>query len=125
MPPLAVPSSLVRTTPSTSTASEKTFAWRSPFWPVVASIEISVSCGALGDLLGDHPPHLGQLVHQVALGVEAAGGVDDDDVGAAGAGGGDRVEGDRAGVGPVLASGSGRRRPARAHSASCSAAAAR
>ena len=55
MPPLAVPSSLVRTTPSTSTASEKTLAWRSPFWPVVASIEISVSCGALGDLLRRSP----------------------------------------------------------------------
>ena len=48
IPPLAVPSSLVRTTPSTSTASEKIFAWRSPFWPVVASIEIRVSCGAPG-----------------------------------------------------------------------------
>ena len=98
-----MPSSLVRTTPSTSTASEKTLAWRRPFWPVVASIEISVSCGASGICFCDHPADLGQLLHQVALGVEAAGGVDDDDVGAAGAGGVDRVVGDRAGVGALFA----------------------
>ena len=103
MPPLAVPSSLVRTTPSTSTASAKTFAWRRPFWPVVASIEISVSCGASGICLCDHPAHLGQLLHQVDLGVQAAGGVDDHDVGAAGAGGVDRVEDDRARVGALVA----------------------
>ena len=46
MPPLAVPSSFVRTTPVTPAASAKARAWRRPFWPVVASITISVSCGA-------------------------------------------------------------------------------
>ena len=48
MPPLAVPSSLVRMIPVTPTASPKSFAWRTPFWPVVASTVISVSCGASG-----------------------------------------------------------------------------
>ena len=32
----------------TSTASPNSFAWRTPFWPVVASTVISVSCGASG-----------------------------------------------------------------------------
>src|SRR4051794_14943128 len=43
MPPLAVPSSLVRTTPVTVTASVKTRACTIPFWPVVASSTSSVS----------------------------------------------------------------------------------
>ena len=45
-PPFAVPSSLVRATPVTPTASSKSFAWRTPFWPVVASRTSSVSWGA-------------------------------------------------------------------------------
>ena len=32
----------------TPTASPNSFAWRTPFWPVVASTVISVSCGASG-----------------------------------------------------------------------------
>ena len=58
IPPLAVPSSLVSTMPSTSTASRNSIAWRRPFWPVVASIESSVSCGASGRWLRDHLAHL-------------------------------------------------------------------
>ncbi len=50
--------------------------------------------------LADHPPNLGELVHQVSLGVQAAGGVDDHDVGAAGLSGLDRVVGDRSRVRP-------------------------
>src|SRR3954447_8005358 len=46
MPPLAVPSSLGRATPVSSTARANSCAWRRPFWPVVASITISDSCGA-------------------------------------------------------------------------------
>ena len=34
--------------PVTPTASPNSFAWRTPFWPVVASTVISVSCGASG-----------------------------------------------------------------------------
>src|SRR5665647_1084178 len=48
MPPLAVPSSLVSTTPLTSTACLNSCAWRRPFWPVVASRTSRVSCGAPG-----------------------------------------------------------------------------
>ena len=98
MPPLAVPSSFVRTIPSTGTASENSFAWRRPFWPVVASIVSSVSCGASGICLAITRRTLRQLGHQVVLGVQAPGGVDDHDVDAALAALGDRVEGDRAGV---------------------------
>ena len=54
MPPLAVPSSFVSTMPVTSVASRNSIAWRRPFWPVVASIVSSVSCGASGICFGDH-----------------------------------------------------------------------
>src|SRR5919112_739458 len=43
MPPFAVPSSLVRTTPVTVTASVNTRAWTTPFWPVGASRTSSTS----------------------------------------------------------------------------------
>src|SRR4051812_6563526 len=45
-PPFAEPSSFVRTTPVTPTASPKRRACCTPFWPVVASTTSSVSCGA-------------------------------------------------------------------------------
>ena len=48
--------------------------------------------------LGGHAADLGELLHQVAVGVQAPGGVDDHHVGAARLGGGERVEDDRAGV---------------------------
>ena len=43
IPPLAVPSSLVSTTPVTPTASVNWRAWARPFWPVVASRTSSTS----------------------------------------------------------------------------------
>src|SRR5439155_559995 len=46
IPPFAEPSSFVSTTPVTSTAWPKSRACWRPFWPVVASITSSVSCGA-------------------------------------------------------------------------------
>src|SRR5262249_276241 len=58
----------------------------------------------------DHPAHLAELVHQVRLRVQPAGGVDNYDV----ASGSDRVVGDRSGVGAPLAAdeaGSGALRP--------------
>src|SRR6185503_6644652 len=48
MPPLAVPSSLVRTSPVRPTASWKSLACAIPFWPVGASITIRLSWGAPG-----------------------------------------------------------------------------
>ena len=57
----------------------------------------------VGHLLGDHPADLAQLVHEVVLGVQAAGGVHDHDVGAALAAAGDGIEGHRPGVGPLRA----------------------
>ena len=116
MPPLAVPSSLVSTTPVTSTASANACAWRRPFWPVVASITISDSCGAPVEPLRGHAAHLRQLLHQVRVGVQAAGGVGDHHVGAARLGRGDRVEDDRAGVAARAARGRSRRRRARPRS---------
>ena len=41
-----------------------------------------------GDKLFGGAAHLVELFHEVGLGVEAAGGVDDEDVGVAGFGGG-------------------------------------
>ncbi len=104
MPPLAVPSSLVSTTPVTSTACLNSCAWRRPFWPVVASSTSRVSCGAPGSCLLDDPAHLLELAHEVDLRVQAAGGVHEHDVGAARARRGHAVEDDggRVGVGPLL-----------------------
>ena len=48
--------------------------------PVVASMVSSVSWER-PRLLADDPPDLGELGHQVVLGVQAPGGVDDDHVG--------------------------------------------
>ena len=85
--------------PVSPTASWNAFAWARPFWPVVASSTKSVSgCGA-GQALVDDPADLGQLVHEVRLRVQAAGGVDDDDVRAARDGRVERVVDDGAGVG--------------------------
>ena len=103
IPPLAVPSSLVSAIPVTSTASRNSSAWRRPFWPVVASIVSSVSCGAPGACALDHLAHLAQLVHQVLLGVQPPGGVADHHVVPARARGLDRVEHHGAGVGARLA----------------------
>src|SRR3984885_14712046 len=52
-----------------------------------------------GDYLGGGALHLVELGHQVRLGVQAAGGVHDDDISAAGARGGERVENDGGGIG--------------------------
>src|SRR5690606_19091578 len=50
-PPLAVPSSLVTTSPVTLTASWNRRSCASAFWPVVPSITIRTSCGAAGSIL--------------------------------------------------------------------------
>ena len=48
MPPLAVPSSLVITSPVTGTEAEKASTWLMAFWPVVASSTSSTAWGADG-----------------------------------------------------------------------------
>ncbi len=101
MPPFAVPSSLVRMTPVTSTASPNSLACRTPFWPVVASTDHQRLVWRVGHLLGDDAADLGQLGHQVGLGVQPAGGVDDHDVGAVLAAAGDGVERHRARIGAL------------------------
>ena len=53
-----------------------------------------------GGFVGD-PPHLAQLLHEVRLGVQAAGGVGEHEVGVAGGGPLDGVEDDRARVGAL------------------------
>ncbi len=82
-PPLAVPSSLVTTSPVTPTIWRNWRTWLTAFWPVVPSITISTSCGAVGVELLQHAGDLAQLVHQAALGVQAAGGVGDQHIGTA------------------------------------------
>ena len=102
MPPLAVPSSLAIMMSVISTDSANFCAWMRPFWPVVASITSSTSWGAVGDVPLHDRAELVQLLHQVELGVQPAGGVDDQDVDAAAVGGLHGVEDDRAGVGALL-----------------------
>ena len=84
--------------PVTSAACVKRRACCSPFWPVVASIVSSVSCGAPAQALRDHAAHLGELLHQVLLGVQAARGVDDHDAAPARDAGADGVERDGGGI---------------------------
>ena len=105
-PPRASPSSLVMTTPSNSAASAKDSATPTASWPVIASTTRRTSCGV--GLLAD-PRELG---HQVLVDVEAAGGVDDEDVAALLAGPLERPAGDldRVGFGAPAR----RRRPRRA-----------
>jgi hypothetical protein len=79
-PPFDVLSSLASTIPVTSTASAKAFACISPFWPVISvdhedDLVRRVLVPGLGDLAD-----LAQLLHQVELCVQAAGGVDDHDI---------------------------------------------
>ena len=83
MPPFAVPSSLVSTRPVTPTASWNCTACASAFWPWLASSTSSTSCGAVGSSRVEHALDLLQLLHQVALRVQAAGGVGDQHVDAA------------------------------------------
>ena len=116
MPPLAVPSSFVRTTPVRSTASAKTCAWRRPFWPVVASTDDQRLVRRAREALGGHPAHLRELLHQVRVGVQAPGGVGDHHVGAARLGRRDRVEDDRARVAARRARERSPPRPARPRS---------
>ena len=77
-PPRASPSSLVMTTPSNSAASAKDSATPTASWPVIASTTSSTSCGFAFLRIRD------QLVHQLLVDVEAAGGVDDQHVAALG-----------------------------------------
>ena len=83
MPPFAVPSSLVTTSPVTSTLAERLAPARRAFCPVVASITSQVSCGAPGRPLPMTRLILRKLGHQVGLGVQAAGRVDEQHVGLA------------------------------------------
>ena len=101
MPPLAVPSSLVRMIPVTPTASPKSLRLADAVLAGGGVDGHQRLVRRVGHLLGDHAADLGQLLHQVRLRVQAAGGVDDDHVGAALAAAGDRVEGDRAGIGAL------------------------
>ena len=124
MPPLAEPSSLVSTTPVRSVASVNWRAWLSPFWPVVASTTSSTSRD-VARLAGGDPPHLAQLLHEVRLGVQPAGGVAEDEVEVAGGGPlRRRRRSPRSGRRPRCRARS-RLRTARPTCASCSAAAAR
>ncbi len=80
MPPLAVPSSLVSTSPVTPTASLNCARLRERVLPLVGvQHQQHLVRGARVDAL-DHAPHLLQLLHQVRLAVQAPGGVGDQHV---------------------------------------------
>ena len=107
-----MPSSFVSATPVTSTASPNSRACWRPFWPVVASTTSSVSCGAPSSRPAITRRIFAQLLHQVRLRVQPAGGVDDHDVAAAARRRLDRVVRDRGRVGAPRASRRSRRRRA-------------
>ncbi len=101
MPPRAVPSSLVRTTPVTPTASWNRRAWLRPFWPVVASSTSRISWGASGSSLPTTARTLRSSSIRLCWVWRRPGRVDEGDVRAAGGRGGDGVVGHGAGVGPL------------------------
>ena len=99
-------------------------ACASPFCPVVASSTSSTSL--IGRLLLDDAADLAELVHEPALGVQAAGGVDDHDLDALALGPLDGLEGDGCRILALALCGRTIAAPARsAQVASCSTAAAR
>ena len=80
MPPFALPSSFVSATPVTPTASPNRRACCSPFWPGRRVDDEQRLVRGAFELALDHASHLRQLLHQVRLRVQPAGGVDDHDV---------------------------------------------
>ena len=102
MPPLAEPSSLVSTTPVTCEASPNSPRLGEPVL-TGGGVDDEQHLGhPAGALLGD-AANLAQLVHQVGLGVQAAGGVGEHEVEVAGAGPLDGVEHDGARVAALVA----------------------
>ena len=82
-PPFAVESSLVMTTPVSSVAALKSLRLRDRVLPG-RSVEHEQRLGRRrAELALDHAPHLLQLFHEVGLGLQPAGGVDQHDVDAA------------------------------------------
>ena len=102
MPPLAVPSSLVRTMPVMPGGLLELLGLDQA---VLAGGGVQHQQGlpvAAGQLPVDDPADLVQLVHQVLLVVQPSGGVDQDHVGPPGLGGGQGVEDHGGGVGPLV-----------------------
>jgi hypothetical protein len=110
MPPLPEPSSLVTIMPSSGLALWNSLAWLSALVPVVASTtkQREVRCG--GVLLGEGAADFPELLHQVVAGVDAAGGVADQEFRAVGDGLLVGVEADRGRVGVGIALTTGRPR---------------
>ncbi|MET3144314.1 UNVERIFIED_ORG: hypothetical protein ABIB63_000112 [Xanthomonas axonopodis] len=69
------------------------------FWPVVPSMDHQDFVRRGGIDLAEHAADLAELVHQPGLGMQAAGGVGDQHIGAARLGGLQRVERHRSGIG--------------------------
>ncbi len=80
MPPLALPSSFVRTRPVTSAACVKQPGLLQPVLSRRGVDREQRLVRRARQPLRDHPPHLRELLHQVLLRVQAARGVDDHDV---------------------------------------------
>ena len=77
-PPLAVPSSFVRTTPVTPATSMNCCACARPFCPTVASSTMSTSCGAPGTARAATRRILSSSCIRFWRGMQAPGGVDED-----------------------------------------------
>jgi len=102
-PPRAEPSSLASTMPVHSAASLNPLACESAVLPGGGVDHEERLMRRGGDLLGDDTANLHQLLHQVGLGLQAARGVDDADVEAAGDRLGDRPMSDAGRVAPRIA----------------------
>ncbi len=102
MPPLAVPSSLVSTTPADVHCLLELLGLAQA---VLTCRRVDHEQGLVlcsGHLPLDDPARLLELAHEVDLGVEAPGGVDEHDVGSARARGDEAVVHDRCGVAALI-----------------------
>ena len=82
VPPLAVPSSLVRKMPVMPENLRNSRAWTTAFWPIVASRTRRISWGAPGTSRAMTRLDLFELVHEVGVGVDPSGRVDEQEVAA-------------------------------------------
>ena len=98
-PPRALPSSLVTTMPGRGHRLRQTACPAAPrSGPRCRRAPATSRAARPGSSPADDPDDLSQLLHQPFLGVQPAGGVDDDGVEPAGDGGVDRVERHRGGI---------------------------
>ena len=103
LPPLAVPSSLVRKIPVIPGELEEFSRLNNRVLPDGGVENEEDFLGGAGYFAGDYPFYFFQFVHQAGIGVNPAGRIDQEQVKAASLEGLDGVKDDGGGVGAVLA----------------------